>query len=127
MASNNGTGTLNLPPLEELMAMDPSIVIPQLYAMVKMLLERVHSLEEEVKELKAKQNRDSHNSHKPPSSDTFKKKPVNLRKPSDKRPGGQPGHPGNVLEMVEKPDETVHHRFSRSDLCRTLSGAELQR
>src|SRR5260370_20851975 len=54
--------------------------------------------------------KDSHNSSKPPSSDGPGRKRVHPRKRSEKKPGGQAGHPGHTLKMVETPDEVVKHR-----------------
>ena len=55
--------------------------------------------------------KDSHNSSKPPSSDGLGRKRVHPRKRSEKKPGGQAGHPGHTLQMVETPDFAVrHHR-----------------
>ena len=68
-------------------------------------------LETRVQELEARLSKDSHNSNKPPSSDGLKRtpKPGNLRQKTGKRSGGQPGHPGHTLELVENPDHTLVH------------------
>ena len=86
------------------------------------LRERVQTLEEQVA-------KDSHNSHKPPSSDGLSKpKPKSLRPKSERSTGGQPGHPGHTLRMVEKPDRIVPHRVERcSDCGRSLAGQEPDR
>jgi len=86
------------------------------------LRERVQTLEEQVAQ-------DSHNSHKPPSSDGLDKpKPKSLRPKSDRPTGGQPGHPGHTLRMVEKPDRIVPHRVERCSGCgRSLAGQKPDR
>ena len=61
-------------------------------------------------EVEGKLAKDSHNSSKPPSSDGLGRKWVSLRKKSEKKPGGQAGHPGRTLLMVGTPDEVVRHR-----------------
>ena len=86
------------------------------------LRNRVQTLEEQVA-------KDSHNSHKPPSSDGLAKpKPKSLRPKSERLTGGQPGHPGHTLRMVEKPDRIVPHRVERCSGCgRSLAGQEPDR
>jgi transposase len=77
-------------------------LIAQQQAAIEALTARVQQLEDRLAQ-------DSHNSHKPPSSDRPGTKPQSQRQPSGKKPGGQPGHPGRTLRMVEQPDEVVAH------------------
>ena len=53
----------------------------------------------------------SRNSHKPPSTDGLNnkpKKPESKKSNSSKRkPGGQPGHKGSTLELIDEPDEVI--------------------
>jgi transposase len=78
-------------------------------------------LETRFQELEHRLRKDSHNSHKPPSSDGFArgKKPKSLRGKSGKPSGGQPGHPGQTLLPVEKPDEFCLHAPSACAHCGT--------
>jgi transposase len=68
-------------------------------------------LKNQINSLREQLNKDSHNSSKPPSSDGFKKKIKSLREPSGKKPGGQPGHVGHTLEMLENPDHITVYRY----------------
>jgi hypothetical protein len=68
---------------------------------------RIAELEERVKVLESRLNQNSRNSSRPPSTDFFVKEkpnPKSLRKKSGKKPGGQDGHPGTTLEMVDDPE-----------------------
>ena len=56
-----------------------------------------------VKLLSHRMGLNSRNSSKPPSSDI--NRPKNTRKKSNKKPGGQKGHPGSTLRQIETPDE----------------------
>lgn len=68
----------------------------------------VASLTAEIAELKAKQNKNSNNSNKPPSSDGLRKgAPKNSREPSSKPSGGQPGHQGSTRAINPNPDTII--------------------
>ena len=88
--------------------------VDQLTADFALLKAENIALRERVRTLEGQLAKDSHNSHKPPSSDGLSKPaPKSLRPPSQRPTGGQPGHPGHTLRMVEKPDRTVTHRVER--------------
>jgi transposase len=53
----------------------------------------------------------------PPSSDGLARKPKSLRTPSGKKPGGQPGHRGQQVRLVQTPDAVVVHRPERCAGC----------
>jgi len=79
--------------------------------LVEQLVTQIAELSGRVKELEDRLVKDSHNSSKPPSSDSFKpKKTKSQRKASGRRPGGQPGHQGKTLQLVDTPDLVVDYR-----------------
>jgi transposase len=80
----------------------------QLKETIQTLLLKVASLEERLSRYENPKN--SRNSSIPPSHDYSRvPKTRSLREPSGKKPGGQPGHEGITLEMVEKPDKIIEH------------------
>lgn len=69
---------------------------------------RIAKFEARIAELERRLNKNSSNSSKPPSSDGLKRSNSLRPKNSGRKPGGQPGHPGQTLRSSESPDITVH-------------------
>jgi transposase len=85
------------------------------------------ALRERTAELERQVGLNSGNSGKPPSSDGLKKPPRvgNLRQPSGKQTGGQPGHPGETLRRTETPDTTIDHYPQACATCGTALTAAM--
>lgn len=98
-------------------------LINSLYAIIAEKGARIAELEERVKLLEEQLNKNSRNSSKPPSIDFFaheKPKPKSRRIKSGKKAGGQEGHPGTTLTMVDNPDETILYSVHKCDNCGIL-------
>jgi hypothetical protein len=90
---------------EEILALCASN--PEVIAYIISLESQIKELTERLTALESRLNQNSRNSSKPPSSDYFSKgkpNPKSLRKKSGKKPGGQEGHSGTTLEMVDNPE-----------------------
>jgi transposase len=78
-----------------------------------------------IQELIAQLSQNSSNSNWPPSRDKSRKKRTkSLRRKSDKKAGGQKGHPGHTLEFSETPDYVEKHRPTDCQHCHTPFSAK---
>ena len=88
---------------------------------ISQLTKTVESLNQTIQKLQEQLNKNSKNSSKPPSSDGFKKPPVNkdrsLRQPSGKKQGGHEGHEGKYLSVTDNPDHLEKHMHSACSSC----------
>ena len=89
-----------------------------LIELILALQDRVAQLEQQLRALEGRLAQNSSNSHRPPASDGFRKPCVkSLRTRSGRQPGGQPGHPGQTLQPVRKPDYTQIHELAVCPQC----------
>jgi transposase len=91
-----------------------------------LLRSEITALMARIAELERRLGLNSSNSGKPPSSDGLKKpaRVSSLREPSDKKTGGQKGHPGETLCRTATPDVTIDHYPPACTTCgETLTAA----
>jgi len=102
------------------------ILMGELAAQLETMSARVTSVEgenatlrTENAALRATLGTNSHNSGKPPSSDGpgIKPHPKSQRVVSGRKPGGQPGHDGHTLALVDTPDAVQVHAPSHCQGC----------
>jgi transposase len=106
MLVDSGGSMLTRDEILAIYAAGPEAVVSVIEQLQKQLL----ALSARVQVLEDRLRKDSHNSHKPPSSDGLARgAPKSLRGKSGKAPGAQPGHPGQTLRPVEEADECRLH------------------
>lgn len=93
------------------------------HELIKQLLVIVEGLERRVQDLEDKLNKNSRNSHRPPSTDGLRK-PALPAKKGGKR-GGQAGHKGKTLKMVGQVDETIELKPEVCTACQQRLGADV--
>lgn len=86
---------------------------------IVLLQAQITTLQAQVADLQAQLHQDSHNSHWPSSRDKSRARTRSVRPKSEKKPGGQPGHPGQTLAMNEHPQEIIVHRPTACPHCQT--------
>ena len=91
-------------------------LVQGLSTQISELSQTVSDLDARLKKLEKQSNQASQNSSLPPSTDGFKKT-KSLRQPSNKKTGGQVGHQGSTLKMVENPNHVVTHHQQTCQGC----------
>lgn len=100
-------------------------LVISLLAKVEVLESANAALRAENAELRSRMNLNSKNSHKPPSSDRPPNKP-GLPKEPPKKSGGQFGHKGRTLKMVDTADVIVVHHVPSCPCCsKVFSSADV--
>ena len=91
---------------------------------IELLKAQNATLQARVDKLESQLAKNSTNSSKPPSSDGLKKpKPKSRREKGKRQSGGQMGHKGETLTMVDTPDAVVVHPLAVCKHCQhDLSG-----
>ena len=74
------------------------------------LRQQMESIVVRLREVEGQLAKASHTSLKPPSSDGPGRKRRSQRHRSERKTGGQPGHPGRTLMQLASADEVVRHR-----------------
>jgi transposase len=112
---------------------EPALAISDLHkrladleAEVSRLRAEVERLEAENAELRRRLGMNSGNSHKPPSSEGYRKKRVQpaLPKGEKRARGGQVGHRGRTLRQVEKPDKVEVYLPEQCVICGRVISAD---
>lgn len=75
------------------------------------------ALEGRVSSLEQRLNKNSKNSHQPPSSEGLKKPPRQSTKKSKRKAGGQKGHEGQTLKFSPNPDQIIQHGANQCQRC----------
>ena len=91
------------------------VEVAALCEQLNIALQAIEQLQARLQEMAAQLQQDSHNSHWPPSRNKGRIK--SLRKPSGKKPGGQAGHEGRTLKLVNEPEQVVVHRPEQCVQC----------
>lgn len=95
--------------------------VDRLQEQVRQQQDQILQLQRRVAELEERQAapaKDSHNSHRPPSTDLpTRKRTHSLRQPSGRKPGGQAGHAGHTLPLTDHPDEVITYSPAQCRYC----------
>lgn len=96
--------------------MDKDKIILELQKEIRELRAELKSMAEKMRLILSQQlQKDSRNSHNPPSQD--RKNHKSLRKKSTRKTGGQDGHKGNTLKMSEHPNKCIELKSNYCNKC----------
>lgn len=122
---NNGH-TVERKQIIEIYKQGPEAVVNLVNGIIEAFSKEIAGLKEtiarqdvRIKDLEDKLSKNSSNSSKPPSSDGFKKVIKSNRKKTHRKQGGQSGHKGHKLEMVDNPDTTKKIELKVCEHCKT--------
>jgi len=91
----------------------------RLIDVVMLLQDHLDELNQRVKKLEDQVSKQSQNSSKPPSSDGLAKpKTRSLRRSEGRQAGGQPGHEGHTLKLVDNPEQLEIHQVAACPQCK---------
>src|SRR5579859_6145290 len=93
------------------------VALEQQSHLMQQMQTQISSLTQQVQALQERQAKDSHNSSLPASSDRFTRKTKSLWKKSEKKSGGQEGHPGTSLAWSSLPDEIIEQSVQQREAC----------
>lgn len=107
----------------QLEQLDQETLISEVFSLQQQVQQSQQAVAEQavvIQSLRDQLAKDSHNSGRPPRSDGLKKPACrqNFRQKKGRRPGGQKGHAGHTLKLVENPQPTWVHRVSVCAQCR---------
>lgn len=89
-------------------------------AVIATLLQRIEQLEQRVRDLETRLGQNSSNSSLPPSANPPTAQPAVVKKPTGRKRGGQPGHPGH--SRVRLPAGRIDHTIAiLPDRCENCS------
>ena len=93
----------------------------ELITLILQMQQQTMHLEARIQDLEDRLAKNSSNSGKPPSSDGLAKKPApkSLRESGQRKSGGQKGHKGETLEMIDEPDHLEVHSVQECPHCQT--------
>ena len=92
-------------------------LVQGLFDKISHLEQLVESQEKRIMILEEQLKKNSRNSDKPPSSDGLRRKFTRSRTKSSRQSGGQKGHNGHTLKMVDKPDQIQKHVLDQCCHC----------